>query len=39
MVNISNNVSFLFIEPEFEVFDYYPNIKDSTVVGESTFGS
>lgn len=39
MKNISNNLSFLFIEPEYEVYEYYPNIKDSVVVGSSTFGS
>lgn len=37
MANISNSVSFTFMEPEFELKEYYPEVKDSIVVDESGY--
>lgn len=37
MANISNSIGFTFMEPEYELYDYYPLVKDSIVVDESGY--
>ena len=35
--NISNSLGFTFMEPEFEIYEYYPHLKDSIVVDVSGY--